>query len=171
MNYSMPWEEFHQTWSNGTRTRAGRSWKICWRNRWKRWVSLITWWLRLRLAGVNTVASVKGNCQCETAVDYQWTSARAWIIMMFIGDCERNVCFLKIAELVMLKWILRGKIFQEHELPQELSQMASKFETYIGSNCNEESKKGSYSNLIIFLLQNKNKVNRTRSDLCDWVGS
>ena len=50
---------------------------------------------------------------------------------------------------------------------KELSQKASKFEMYIGSNCNEESKKGSNSNLIIFLLQNKKKVNRTRSDLCD----
>ena len=62
----MPWEEFHQTWSNCTRAMAGRSWENCWRNRWKRWVSLITWWLRLTLAGVNTVASVKGNRQCET---------------------------------------------------------------------------------------------------------
>ena len=44
---------------------------------------------------------------------------------------------------------------------KELSQKAFKFEMYIGSNCNKESKKGSNSNLIIFLLQNKKKVNRT----------
>ena len=44
---------------------------------------------------------------------------------------------------------------------RELSLKASKFEMCIGSNCNEESKKGLNSNLIIFLLQNKKKVNRT----------
>ena len=56
---------------------------------------------------------------------------------------------------------------------RELSLKASKFEMCIGSNCNEESKKGLNSNLIIFLLQNNKKGEQnlclwsTRSDLRD----
>ena len=81
--------------------------------------------------------------------------------MMLIGYCERNVWFLKIAGLVMLKLILRRKNLFKNMNYRELSLKASKFEMCIGSNCNEESKKGLNSNLIIFLLQNKKKVNRT----------
>ena len=94
--------------------------KICMNNNrfWSAWkcknvivcMSLCTAGLPVRKMGTVFLQFVDIGWQRKQmeAVDYKRTSARAWI-MMLIGYCERNVWFLKIAGLVMLKLILRRK--------------------------------------------------------------